>query len=383
MKVAIFIDQFTPGACPKFSGAEVKYLREKGYEAEIVAIMEGGLPEESYQFQAYLDGVPIRYLSRERRLLKIFNFKLPMFAFFSMYHLISPVLIPKVIKRKEYDVIIAHTPLACFAAHQLWKRRGIPYINFMWDPMSFMLPRVYGERLPKRLVKLLTKVALFFDRILANNSLVTLTCSQPHVNFIRSYINKDVEEIYPGCFPVEQIPEKRGDYVLALDRWDIGNLPHMFLDVWERLSKKVELRVAGFWWPEELRQSFIKLRDEKGLTDLVKILGPVTEEELSQLYLNARAFVHPINETFHTPVLEAAGYGCPTVMPNGFQIFNHGIHGFFAAEGHLDEFAEYVDRLVADERLAWKMGYESWKVAREHTWEQHARKVEQVVTKYV
>lgn len=383
MKVAIFIDQLSPGACPKFSGAEVRYLREKGHEAEVVAIMEGGLPEGSYQFQAFLDGVPIRYLSRESRLLRVLNFKLPMFAFFSMYHLMSPVLIPHVIKKKEYDVIIAHTTLACLTAYQIWKRRGIPYINYMWDPFSYILPSVYRQRLPKWLLKLLTRIALFFDKILANNSLITLTCSQPHVDSIRSFTNKDVVEIYPGCCPADRIPEKRGDYILAIDRWDVGNMPHMLLDVWERLSKKVELRVAGFWWPEELRQSFIKLRDEKGLTDMVKVLGPVTEEELSQLYLNARALVHPINETFHTPVLEAAGHGCPTVMPNGFQIFKHGVHCFFPPKGDLDEFAKYVDRLISDERLAWKMGYEGWKVAQEHTWENHARKVEEIVMKYV
>jgi len=384
MKIAVLIDQLSPGACPKFIGEEVRYFRKKGHEAEVLSIMEGGLPEDSYQFQEFLDGVPIRYLSRESRLLKTLNFKLPMFAFFSAYHLIGPCLVARIIKRQEYDVVIAHASLAAFTAYWLEKRRGIPYVNYMMDPMSYLLPKVYGPRLPGWLVKLLNRVARFCDRLQANSSLITLTtCQSPHVGIIKAFTNKDVDVLYPGCSFIEELPERRGDYILTIDRWDAGNMPHMLLDVWERLQTKAELKIAGFWWPEELRQSFIKLRDEKGLADCVKVLGPVSEDELNQLYLGARALVFPIPVTINIVVLEAAGHGCPVVMPKGIEVFKHGVEGFSAAEGNLDEFAEYVDRLISDERLAWKMGYAGWQVAKSLSWEKHAKKLEEIALRYV
>ncbi len=383
MRVAILIDQLSPGACPKFVGEQVKHLRSKGHSAEVVALMEGGLPENDHQFQEFLDGVTIRYLSEELRLLKRLNFKLPMFAFFSAYHLVSQFIVPNIINRHEYDVIVAHTSLACFTAHQLLKRRGIPYINCMWDPMAYIIPKVYGPKLPKVVVKPITKLALAVDKMQADNSLITLTSSKLHAEFIRTFANGDVDVLYPGCFPLDEIPNKRGDYILTIDRWDAGNKPHMLLDVWERLSKKVELRIAGFWWPDELRQSFIKMRDDKGLTDYVHLLGSVSEEELSQLYLNARALAFPIPVTINMVVMEAASHGCPVVMPEGIEIFDHDVEGFFAAEGNIDEYAEYLDRLIADERLAWEMGHAGWERTQELSWEQHGKKLEEVITNYV
>lgn len=383
MKIAVFIDQFSPGATPKWVGVQVKHFRELGHEAEVVSIMEGGLPEGSYQFQTFLDGVPIRYLSREFPLIKIFNFKLPMFAFFSAYHLASAFLISRMIKNKEYDVVIAHASLTCFIAQRLWKSRKIPYVALMWDPISYIITRVYSRWLPKKVTKYLARLALHFDKVIADNSLVTVTAAEPQIKLIKTFASKDVEFLYPGCFPIEQLPEKRGDYLLAIDRWDVGMPPHILLDVMERLSRKVELRVAGFWWPDKFRQSFIKLRDEKGLTDQVKVLGPVSEEELNELYLNARALVYPRDMYVCIPALEAAGYGCPMVMPKGTALFTHGVNSLFPAEGDIDQYAEYVDRLVNDERLAWTMGYEAWKIARENTWEHHANKLEEIVMKYI
>ena len=80
MKIGILIDQFSPGATPKWTGLQARYFHKLGHETEIVAIMEGGLPKGNYQFKEFLEGVPIRYLSREYRFLNAFNFKLPMFV---------------------------------------------------------------------------------------------------------------------------------------------------------------------------------------------------------------------------------------------------------------------------------------------------------------
>ena len=187
-----------------------------------------------------------------------------------------------------------------------------------------------------------------------------------------------------GCYPVEHVPETRGDYLLAIDRWDRGNMPHVLLMMMERLKVKANLRVAGFCSEEWIQESFLKLRDEKRLTGQVKWIGPVSEEELNKLYLGARAWVHPIEETsVSMPALEAAAHGCPVVMPKGSPLFHHGVQGFFPEEGNLEQYAEFVDKFLSDERLAWTMGYEGWKLAKEYDWAAHARLIGEIIMKYV
>ena len=54
-----------------------------------------------------------------------------------------------------------------------------------------------------------------------------------------------------------------------------------------------------------------------GLTDNVKLLGYVSDEELSWLYSNCTCFVYPsLYEGFGLPVLEAMGMGAAVITSN-------------------------------------------------------------------
>ncbi len=385
MKIAILAERMLPGSIPKITGSEARYLRELGNEVEVVTIMAGGLPSQSYQFQEFLKDIPIRELSREFTLAKYLDFKLPFFSFLSGYHLMGPIFVPHVIKKGEYDVIIALNPLTALTAYRVWRTRKIPYIDYHWDPFSYILPKVYSQRLPKILFYPMLKLAERFDKLVVDNSMAAVTLSEPHTDLLRSLTKKKVFHlVYMGCSPVEVVPERRGDYLLAIDRWDRGNMPHILLEVMEKLREKNELVIAGFCSEEWIKTSFLERRDEKGLTERVKWLGPVSEKDLEELYLNARALIHPIEETsVSMPALEAAAHGCPMVMPKGTPLFEHGVHGFFPAEGDTDQYAEYVDRLISDERLAWRMGYEAWKIAKEYSWESHARELWKIIATYM
>lgn len=391
MKIAILVERMLPGAMPKVVGVQARYLTKLGHQVEVLCIMEGGLPPESYQFGEFLDGISIRELSRESPLAGKLSFKLPLFAFFSAYHLTGPLFVPRLIKRREYDIILALGSLTALTAHALWRRRQIPYATFHWDPASYIVPKLYSHRLPKFAFKLLLKVATRLDRFVVENSLVTLTTSQPNADLLRSLARKGNVEVVPmGCFPLKEIPDQRGDYLLTIERWDRGNTPHILLEVVQSLSHEVDLLVAGFWSEDWIRKSFMKSIEERGLGNRVKVLGPVSEDELGKLYLNARAWIHPRAEpsVITMPMLEAATHGCPIVIPklnreDASSPFIHGVHAFFPAEGDIKGYVECVDRLVCDERLAWKMGHEAWQVAKEHSWESHVTKIENIIKEYV
>jgi len=374
-------DKLTPGAAPKIAGMEAVCLDKLGYETEVVTIIEGGIPPRGYRFQEFLEDVTIRYLSKEFPPIKTLDLKLPLFTFFSAYHLASPILVPMLIKRKEYDMSIAHTALTWFGAYALWRRAGIPFLNYDWDPLSYILPKVYAHRLPRRVFLALLKLALSFDKFRVMNSPVTVTSANRHARLLQALSGQDIKVVYPGCFPIDQVPQKRGDYLLALDRWDPGNLPHFLLDVLERLNRKVKLLVAGFWWPLQLQSIFMDSCRKKGLEQQVEILGPVDEERLKELFLGARAFIHPSEEPVSMPALDAAAHGCPIVMPEASDPFTHRVNAFFPSLGDVEQFSEYVDKLVCDERMAWRMGFEAWKVARENSWQNHAESLERIIRK--
>lgn len=39
--------------------------------------------------------------------------------------------------------------------------------------------------------------------------------------------------------------------ILTYDRWDIGNIPNIFLDILQQIkSKDITLTIGGFWYPE-------------------------------------------------------------------------------------------------------------------------------------
>jgi len=385
MKVAILVDKLIPASAPKVVCEEARYLSEFGHRAEVAVISKGGMPKKGYSFEDFLAGVPIRYFSDQMPLIKSFDFKLPFFAFLSGYHVAAPFLVPWIVKEKDYDVCISHYAGTWFTAYQLWRSRKIPCVNYHWDPLSYLIPKVYSNQLPKRVLSAAVSLASYLDRFMVKNSLVTVTGSQLHANFLKKLTGENVEVIYPGCFPINRIPGTRGDYLLAVDRWDLGNMPHILLDVMKRLKRKAQLLIAGFWHPSFLETSFVKLIEKKDLTKWVRVLGPVSEIELTKLYLNARALVHPIEESsVSMPALEAAAHGCPIIIPRGTtEPFMHGVHGFFPKAGNLVEYIEYTDRVICNERLAWGMGYEAWNVAKKHSWEHHAKRLEETIMKYI
>ncbi len=385
MRLGVMTDKIHPGSTPKVIGLEVRYLREIGQQAEAISILEG-IPGGD-QYRDYLQGQPIRFLSSEASpLFKKLNFKFPFFAFFSTFHLLAPYFASSVVKRGEYDAIISHATYTCLTARRISKNSGIPYFAFIWDPIDYILRKCYGDKPLRHFFPALLPLGGILDSYVTNGSMAVITCSNLHVEYLRTKTNRPIEIVYPGCEPIDKIPGSRGDYILAVDRWDLGNSPHKLLGMMKLLPKNAKLVVVGFWYPESLRTSFESQIKAEGLADQVEARGPANREQLKALYSQARVLVHPNEEVFGFVPHEAASCGCPIIMPGtsgNCEVYKHGIHGFFPPKFDTHAFAEYAGRLVADERLAWKMGEAAWIEARKHTWKDHTLRLNEIVTKYI
>lgn len=376
MKIGILLDQITLGGPPKATFEEVRYLRKMGYDAELIVVFERETKE--YCYEDLTEDIPIKYLSRKFPSLFRFSFKFPFFSFFSSFHLTSPIVVSRTIKNSEYDVLVSHGSYTCFTALKLLKNRDIPYVAYIWDPITYILPRVYSSSILKYGFPILKPLAYYLDNLFTTNSVATLTCSNAHVKSLNEISDTQPYTLYPGCFPMPSIPEKRGDYILSLTKWDIGKNPEFLIKVLKKINKKVRLVVAGNWVQESVYENFMRKVDEENLKDQVEVTGFADTKTQQKLYSEARVLIHPIFEAFGMFGLEAASCGCPIIIPQGSgvtDLFTHGVHGFFPAEGDVEKYAEYIDKLLDDERLAWKMGYEAWKVAKNNTWENHTKRL--------
>lgn len=382
----MLIDKLAAGSAPVVVSEEVKHLRRLGLEAEAVVLtQEAG---DEYSYEDILQGVPIRNLSRNLPSLmkSLANLKFPGFHFFSLYHLTSPVAAIPFAKSQQYDVIIAHATYTCFTARELSRRRGIPYLAFIWDPMSYILPHAYVRSLMRHAFPVLLPIAKRLDQYVVEESLAILACSNFHTKTLKALAGKKIEVVYPGCYPLTNVPQNRGDYILAVDRWDSDYLPIFLLDVLERLESQSTLVIAGFWHPASVYSSFMQQVRKRGLRDRVKVLGPVNRQQLVELYSHARVLAHPEEEVFGFVAHEAAGHGCPFVMPRSSgnaELYSHGVHGYFTELYDPDNYAVYLDKLISDESAAWKMGFEAWKVASQYDWANHSSRLKEIIGRYV
>jgi glycosyltransferase involved in cell wall biosynthesis/uncharacterized Fe-S cluster-containing radical SAM superfamily protein len=377
-KVAVLIGQFAQmGGVGVAAIEEVKNLKKLGFDAELLVLMENN----KFIHEDFTRDVPVRWLSREYPFFFKFNFKILFFSFFSLFHLLSPFAALFSLKKREYDYIIAHETYNCFTALSLSKFKKIPYIAFIWDPISYILPRVYSNKPLSIFFPFLKPLAAFLDNKILLNSKKTVVCSKMHLGLLSSITNEEskIETVYPGNYPLEGIPEKRGDFILALTKWDLGKNPEFLLFVLKKMRHKdVKLVMAGNWVQKDVYSDFLDRARQLGLSGRIEICGRADNELKNKLFSEALVLVHPIVEAFGMMCLEAAGSGCPFIIPQGSgvtELFQDSVSAFFPKEGDSDAYAACIDRLTSDERLAYEMGKKAWETARKYTWADHTQRL--------
>ncbi len=382
--VAIFWDRMGGITEAKIAGAEVKHLNRLGVDTDLLLIE----PCISTKYEHFLAGIKITSLQDYAPKIFRKSFRIPGFSFLSSSHILSPVYSPLALSKK-YDILITHQTFTCFTAYSLRKYRDIPYLAFIWDPISYILPRIYVNASLSRFLPILIPLGTKLDRTVSDAAEAVILPSNYHVKLMKSLTTKPIKIAYPGTDPATKVPDERGKYFLSVARWERGKRPFFLLDVLERLKEKgngMELSMVGRWKPPELRETFLRDAKRRDLLNQVKLYGHVDEMTLQKLYFGTRALIHPLTESFGMIGLEAAAHGAPIIIPRGSgvtDLFKHGVHGYFPAEGDVAGYVEHIERLLFNERLAWKMGYEAWSVAKQYTWENHTNELIKILRGFV
>jgi len=385
IKIGILADEIPPGGAPKLIGWPVRKLNELGVKTEALVIIEKDYwrkHKEHYDF--HLDNIKIRYLfPKFPKWIQKINFKFPGMSFFSFYHIAALFFAHRSIKPKEFDIIIANCQYSTFAARAIKKHCQIPFLFLMWDPSTFTARKIYKKRFGWK-YPLLYLAAMVLDKFALGKCEAVVTSGKFHHEHLKKITTKPLEVLFPGCFVKSELPDfsLRKDMILAYDRWDIGNVPNVFLDILQRLNRNdIKLTIGGFWHPRGLREDFQEEIKKRKLEDRVELLGPLNEKMIMELCSKVMVYVHLIHEAFGMQVLEAAACGCPVLIPKGSgvtDLFEHGIHGYFPTPGNIEEFIKYIDRIFSNREETEKMSRKAWEKAKNYTWEGYAKKLRQI-----
>lgn len=378
-RIGVLIDQLLIGGVAKVAIEEVRYLKKFGYQADLLVLLQ---TRQKENIKLVDNEITVKFLSDKFPAIFKKSFKFPFFSYFSSFHITSPFVIDRAIKKNDYDLIISHGTYTCLSAIRLLKKLNMPYIAYIWDPVSYILKKVYSNTPLRILFPILKPVAYFIDNIIVKNSIATITGSKVHYKTLKSFDEDKISIVYPGCKDIKTYRNRREKIILSATRWDSGKKPEFLLEIIKRLNNEYNLIVAGDWLRDKEKAKFEKMIIDENLGSKVRVLGYVDINELEMLFSKAKVFVHPNFEAFGMTGLEAASFGCPIIFPKGSgvtDLFEHGKQGFFPEEGNINEFVSYLNIILSDNDLALKMGKSAFKTAKGHTFYEHVKKLSEII----
>jgi glycosyltransferase involved in cell wall biosynthesis len=380
MRIAILVDELPTSSAPKIVGEEAFHLTELGVKCDVYVLKH----RNSEIPPAHAQQISPTHLDKKLSALgKLCGWRIPTFSFFSLYHIAYPFLLLREANEKldGYDAIIVHFASTAIFASRLHLHNA-KLVLYYWDPIAYIFESAYIESWSSIRRKILSYTAKLVDRRLLSRADLVILPSKFHYERVKNLApNKPVKIVYPGTDVVNEIPYNRMNYILAVARWERGKNPFLLIDIAKLLTiefNEFEIYMIGPWRSATLLKEFLLRAEKRDVAKKFKTIGPKFGDELKSLYLGARCLVHTKVEAFGFTGLEATAHGCPIVFPKGSgvtELFTHGVHGYFPEENNAEEYAEYLAKLISDEGLAWKMGYEAWKIAKKYTWKSHAQEL--------
>lgn len=383
MRIGILIDRLNVGGVEKIAIEEVRALRELGEDAYLVVLRKKAVTPDA--FPDLLKNIPVIYLDQRLPKFMRFSFRIPLFHFFSLFHITYPFLLPFVVKRKEFDYLIAHGTYTSLSAVAFKKFNNIHFSSFIWDPVTYIIDRVYTESRSPHTIKFLRFFSIKLDRFLIDNMDNVLAGGTAHNKFIKKLNSvKKIEVIYPSVHPISK-PVTKDDYVLVVTAWKRGKHPEYLIKIAETMPT-IHIKMVGRWVDPAYETEFKKLINKNELTNQIEVVGMVTEEQLMNLYAQARVLLQTNDDKgFGMPAIEAAAQGTTFIIPEGqgvCDLFTDTEDGYYTKEKDTETITMLLNKLVSNKGLAEKMGTSALtKVKKNYSWTKHAQTLISVINR--
>lgn len=359
MKIAVVLDQLSKGGTAKLAIEEVRELSRLGHDAQLILLFDNGKDI----FGDILKGIKVRNVWNEIPLALRINFKIPLFSFFSFFHLSEIFILPFIIKKNEYDYLIAHLTYTCFSVCSVSRFKRIPYIAYIHDTVSYIFRKVYLKGPKKFFFYLIYIFSVLADKIILKNAFAVCKQSRFELDFIEKIIKRKAYVVPPSTYKRRNsIPVERGDNLIAFTKWDFSKNFDFLINLVKNLPSQ-NLIVAGQWHPDEY---LIKIKERirgEGVEGRIIFKSELNEIGIRDLFDSARALVHPLFEAWGSTLYEAACNGVTFIAPKGCGISEYLFHetdAFFPAQGDLNAYLYYINKLLNDKNLAYNMGRQAW-----------------------
>ncbi|PIR43009.1 hypothetical protein COV24_05145 [candidate division WWE3 bacterium CG10_big_fil_rev_8_21_14_0_10_32_10] len=313
MKVGIVVDEMIQGGFQRVALMETIELNKyKNTEAHLVVLKKSN--HIGYQEIINKNNVTIDFLDNNLPTILKVNFKFPFFAFFSLFHITYPLLLPHFVKN-NYDLYIAHGTYTAFSTIALAKKQRVKAITFIHDSVSYVIKTKYNDQFLGKIKKIIYPITLFADKYIINNSYMVLSYRNM-INYL-SKINCDLNkcvEIKNGCNSAQKINTKKVNYAIAVTKWDRGKNPAKLINIWKKGKIKTPLKIIGVFEPPSIKMELQNIIVKEKLQNKIQIIGKVSENKLINYYKQAKFLIHPFKEAFGLTILEAAANGCPVIF---------------------------------------------------------------------
>ncbi|MEK7100227.1 MAG: glycosyltransferase [Patescibacteria group bacterium] len=205
---------------------------------------------------------------------------------------------------KNYDLVISVTSEA---AKGIITGTNTLHICYILTPTRYLWSG-YEEYFKNSVLKLLSKPVInylrWWDKVAATRPDKIIAISTEVQKRIKKYYNRDPEIIFP---PVETLNSHRNElhdaYYLYVGRLVKYKKIDLLIDTFNELGLPLVIVGVG-------SEAFSLKHKAKSN---IKFLGQISDEELSKVYMKAKAFIMPQDEDFGITSVEAQSFGIPVI----------------------------------------------------------------------
>ena len=387
-KIGILIDQLVPGGVQKSAINEAANLIKLGYKITLFILVR---QIYDYQYEDLIKGLPVVYLSDYNPRLFRKAIRLPYFFFLTHLHIFNPLFVKRYTPINKYDFLISHGTTTCITAAAISQKYNIPYLAYIWDPMLFILQKVYKPTMLRYLFIFFIPLIKYIEASFLRSAALVITPSQVHQKYIHHTYNINPKVVYPGSYPsIDAI--KRLDkhnsrkFILAYTRWELAKNPYFYIWLAKKIPQDVKILLAGTWTNKTEEQKFKQLISTEGLNQKITLVSPITKKDLASIASLSFVWVHSNFEALGISGLEMAALGLPIIIPEGSglaELFQEGKHGFFPPSGNFKAFFEKIMYLYNHPKVARNIGNAAAWIAKKYTWKFHSKCVIKLVTEYL
>jgi len=268
------------------------------------------------------------------------------------------VLMPIAIEQfdfSDYDVVISNSHSfgkgILLAPHTLHISYCMTPTRYAWDGSHRYVREFSGSLWFQKIAPIAISYIRLWDYMASHRVDQYLTLSHYVAKRIKKYYNRSSHVIYPPVDVARFTPATReGEYYLIISRL----VPY----------KKIEIAIAA----AELLGMHLKIAGVGPELDALKrvagsqtqFLGYVPDDDLPELYRNARALIFPQEEDFGITPLEAAASGVPTIA--------------YAAGGALETVVEDRTGIFFTEQTTWSL-MQAMQKCSQKKWDKQAMKL--------